>query len=105
MSLTEITPKFQGKIVCSMAEYHASQAVGSSSLRTIINKSPAHYLYNKQNYNLNIVYEHLEKIKLPFLPTGKHRAFPIKGDSMLPMKSGSYVVGCFIEDRNDINAV
>ena len=46
--------------------------------------------------------EHLEKIKLPFLPTGKHRAFPIKGDSMLPMKSGSYVVGRFVEDRNDI---
>jgi len=46
--------------------------------------------------------EHLDKIKLPFLPTGKHRAFPIKGDSMLPMKSGSYVVGKFIEDINDI---
>lgn len=46
--------------------------------------------------------EQLEKIKLPFLPTGKHRAFPIKGDSMLPMKSGSYVVGRFIESRSDI---
>jgi phage repressor protein C with HTH and peptisase S24 domain len=42
--------------------------------------------------------EQLEKIKLPFLPTGKHRAFPIKGDSMLPMKNGSYVVAEFIED-------
>lgn len=40
----------------------------------------------------------LEKIKLPFLPTGKHRAFPIKGDSMLPMKDGSYVVAEFVED-------
>lgn len=46
--------------------------------------------------------EQLQKIKLPFLPTGKHRAFPIKGDSMLPMKDGSYVVGSFIENRNDI---
>lgn len=46
--------------------------------------------------------EQLEKIKLPFLPTGKHRAFPIKGDSMLPMKDGSFVVGRFIEDRNEI---
>ena len=27
--------------------------------------------------------EQLQKIKLPFLPTGTHRAFPIKGDSML----------------------
>ncbi|WP_223034872.1 XRE family transcriptional regulator [Hanstruepera marina] len=46
--------------------------------------------------------EQLQKIKLPFLPSGKHRAFPIKGDSMLPLKEGSYVVGKFIEDRKDI---
>jgi transcriptional regulator with XRE-family HTH domain len=42
--------------------------------------------------------EHLSKIKLPFLPTGTHRAFPIKGDSMLPVKSGSYIVARFVED-------
>lgn len=46
--------------------------------------------------------EQLQKIKLPFLPTGKHRAFPIKGDSMLPMKDGAFVVGRFIERREDI---
>jgi transcriptional regulator with XRE-family HTH domain len=46
--------------------------------------------------------EHLNKIKLPFLPTGKHRAFPIKGDSMLPVKSGSYIVARFIEDVREI---
>lgn len=46
--------------------------------------------------------EHLEKIKLPFLPTGKHRAFPIKGDSMLPVKSGAYIVAKFIEDIRDV---
>jgi len=46
--------------------------------------------------------EQLQKIKLPFLPTGKHRAFPIKGDSMLPMKDGSFVIGKFIEDRSEI---
>lgn len=48
--------------------------------------------------------EQLQKIKLPFLPTGKHRAFPIKGDSMLPMKDGAFVVGRFIEDRSDIKS-
>jgi transcriptional regulator with XRE-family HTH domain len=48
--------------------------------------------------------EQLQKIKLPFLPTGKHRAFPIKGDSMLPMKDGSFVVGRFIDDRNEIKS-
>ncbi len=46
--------------------------------------------------------EQLQKIKLPFLPTGKHRAFPIKGDSMLPMKDGAFVIGRFIEGRNEI---
>ncbi len=46
--------------------------------------------------------EHLNKIKLPFLPTGKHRAFPIKGDSMLPVKSGSYIVARFIEDIREL---
>jgi transcriptional regulator with XRE-family HTH domain len=46
--------------------------------------------------------EQLQKIKLPFLPTGKHRAFPIKGDSMLPMKDGSFVIGRFVEDRSEI---
>lgn len=46
--------------------------------------------------------ERLDRIKLPFLPSGKHRAFPIKGDSMLPMKDGSYVVGRFIDNVYDI---
>lgn len=46
--------------------------------------------------------EHLNKIKLPFLPTGTHRAFPIKGDSMLPVKSGSYIVARFVEDIQDL---
>jgi transcriptional regulator with XRE-family HTH domain len=42
--------------------------------------------------------EQLEKIKLPFLPTGTHRAFPIKGDSMLPVKDGSFIVARFLDD-------
>lgn len=46
--------------------------------------------------------EQLQKIKLPFLPVGKHRAFPIKGDSMHPMKDGSYVVANFVEDLNTV---
>ena len=39
----------------------------------------------------------LPQMKLPFLPTGKHRAFPIRGDSMPPIKEGSFVIGKFIE--------
>lgn len=44
--------------------------------------------------------EYMEKLplmKLPFVVTGKHRAFPIKGDSMPPLTSGSYVVGKYVE--------
>lgn len=48
--------------------------------------------------------EQLEHIKLPFIPTGKHRAFPIKGDSMLPLKEGSWVIGKFVEDVRDIRS-
>lgn len=48
--------------------------------------------------------EHLNKIKLPFLPTGTHRAFPIKGDSMLPVKSGSYIVARFVEDIRNLKS-
>lgn len=46
--------------------------------------------------------EKLQKIKLPFLPTGTHRAFPIKGDSMLPVKDGAFVVAKFVEDITDV---
>jgi len=46
----------------------------------------------------------LNSLKLPFLPTGKHRAFPIKGDSMLPIKSGSFVVARYLEDIGQLNS-
>ncbi|MGJ8745696.1 XRE family transcriptional regulator [Polaribacter sp.] len=64
-------------------------------IEVIPSKTSAGYLlgYDDPEY-----IEQLQKIKLPFLPTGKHRAFPIKGDSMLPMKDGSYVVAEFVED-------
>ena len=46
--------------------------------------------------------EDLQKFNLPFLPTGTHRAFPIKGDSMLPVKDGSFIVARFVEDIEDV---
>ena len=42
--------------------------------------------------------EELPKMNLPFMPSGKHRAFPIRGDSMLPIQDGSFVVGRFVEN-------
>lgn len=46
--------------------------------------------------------ERLPKMKLPFLPTGKHRAFPIKGDSMPPIREGSFVIGKYVERPEDV---
>ena len=44
----------------------------------------------------------LQRMSLPFMPVGKHRAFPIKGDSMPPLKEGSWVVGKYLERLENI---
>jgi transcriptional regulator with XRE-family HTH domain len=44
----------------------------------------------------------LPKFSLPKLPRGTHRAFEIAGDSMPPIKSGSIVVGAYVENVRDI---
>jgi exodeoxyribonuclease VIII len=49
MPLKKITPQYEGKIICSVEEYHAAAAIGSSGIRTIINRSPAHYLWDKEH--------------------------------------------------------
>jgi transcriptional regulator with XRE-family HTH domain len=46
--------------------------------------------------------ENLPIMNLPFKITGKHRAFQIKGDSMPPLKDGSYVIGKYVESLTDI---
>jgi transcriptional regulator with XRE-family HTH domain len=62
-------------------------------------KASAGYL---QGYADPEYIEQLQKIKLPFLPTGTHRAFPISGDSMLPVKDGSFIVAKFVDDITDV---
>ncbi len=47
--------------------------------------------------------ESLQRMKLPFLPTGKHRAFPIKGDSMPPLREGSYVIARYLESMKEVS--
>jgi len=45
----------------------------------------------------------LPKYHLPFLPKGRtYRAFEVKGDSMLPLKPRSIVIGEYIEDFDSI---
>lgn len=44
----------------------------------------------------------LPKIYLPQLPANEYRAFEIEGDSMLPLESGTIIVGVRVESLEDI---
>jgi len=68
-------------------------------IEIIPTKASAGYL---QGYSDPEYIEQLQKIKLPFLPTGTHRAFPISGDSMLPVKDGAFIVARFVDDIHNI---
>ena len=46
--------------------------------------------------------ESLQSISLPFLHNGKYRAFPADGDSMPPFRSGTYIVGKYLENLSDL---
>jgi transcriptional regulator with XRE-family HTH domain len=44
----------------------------------------------------------LQKFRLPGLPQGSFRAFEIDGDSMLPLESGTVVIGQYVENWREI---
>src|SRR5678815_5471669 len=44
----------------------------------------------------------LPKMNIPNLPTGSYRAFEIRGDSMLPMPSGSLVISQYVETLKEL---
>jgi transcriptional regulator with XRE-family HTH domain len=44
----------------------------------------------------------LPKFRLPMLPHGTFRAFEVHGDSMLPIVSGSVIIGQYVETLRDI---
>ena len=47
--------------------------------------------------------EELQKFKLPVLPeNATYRAFEISGDSMLPLRSGTIVIGQFLENSSEL---
>jgi transcriptional regulator with XRE-family HTH domain len=74
-------------------------AEGNDMVELIPLKASAGYLkgYADPDY-----IEKLPQMRLPFLPTGKFRAFPIKGDSMPPIKEGSFVIGKFLEKMDEL---
>lgn len=63
-------------------------------IEVVTQKASAGYLngYGDPDY-----IEKLPLMNLPFKVTGKHRAFPIKGDSMPPLKNGDFVIGKYVE--------
>ncbi|MGE8555012.1 MAG: XRE family transcriptional regulator [Chryseobacterium jejuense] len=73
--------------------------LGNNSIEIVPQKASMGYLsgYSDPEY-----IEGLQRITLPFLTSGKYRAFPAQGDSMPPFKDGSYIIGKYIENIEDL---
>ena len=41
-------------------------------------------------------------MSLPFLRNGKYRAFPVEGDSMPPYNDGSFLLGKYVESKENL---
>jgi transcriptional regulator with XRE-family HTH domain len=72
---------------------------GNDLVEVIPVKAQAGYV---AGYSDPLYISKLPVMHLPFLPTGKHRAFSIRGDSMPPLKTNDYVVGKYVESIHDI---
>lgn len=72
---------------------------GNNFIEIVPHKARAGYLtgYSDPEY-----IENLQHIALPFLGSGKMRAFPIGGDSMPPHTDKSFIVGKYIENLGEI---
>lgn len=72
---------------------------GSNFIEVVTQKVKAGYLngYADPEY-----IESLQHISLPFLGQGKHRGFPVEGDSMPPHEDGSIIVGRYVEKLGDV---
>jgi len=72
---------------------------GNNLIEIVPEKARAGYLtgYSDPEY-----IENLPQISMPFLGPGKHRAFPVGGDSMPPHDDKSYVVGKYVENLGEI---
>lgn len=69
-------------------------------IEVVTQEASAGYL---QGYSDTEFIANLPIMSLNFLPTGKHRAFPIKGDSMHPwVKDGDVVIGEYLESAQQV---
>jgi transcriptional regulator with XRE-family HTH domain len=72
---------------------------GENFIEVVTQKVKAGYLngYADPEY-----IESLQQISLPFLGLGKHRGFPVEGDSMPPHEDGSIIIGRYIESLGEV---
>ncbi|MES2239405.1 MAG: LexA family transcriptional regulator [Bacteroidota bacterium] len=72
---------------------------GNNRIEVVTEKAKAGYLsgYSDPEY-----IESLQQISLPFLGSGKHRGFPVEGDSMPPHEEGSIIVGRYVENLGEV---
>lgn len=74
-------------------------AQGKDNIEIVPLKAKAGYL---QGYSDPEFIENLQQMRLPFLGSGKYRAFPIEGDSMPPHSDGALIIGRYTEQLSDI---
>jgi len=72
---------------------------GKDFIEIVPHKAKAGYL---NGYGDPEFIENLQQMHLPFISKGKHRAFPIEGDSMPPHKDGSFIIGRYVERLSEI---
>ncbi|MHC5354759.1 XRE family transcriptional regulator [Myroides sp. LJL115] len=68
-------------------------------IEIIAHKAQAGYLHG---YSDPEFIQSLDQISMPFLGSGKYRAFPIEGDSMPPHQSGAFVIGRYVESLQEV---
>lgn len=72
---------------------------GNNRIEVVPQKAKAGYL---SGYSDPEFIESLQNISLPFLGAGKHRGFPVEGDSMPPHEDGSIIVARYIERLGEV---
>ncbi|AYN03548.1 helix-turn-helix domain-containing protein [Flavobacterium sp. 140616W15] len=74
-------------------------AAGNDFVEIVTQKAKAGYLngYGDPEY-----IESLQQMALPFLGPGKHRGFPVEGDSMPPHEDGSIIIGRYVERLGEV---
>ena len=72
---------------------------GNNLIEIVPHKAQAGYLIGYADAEF---IEGLQQLTLPFLGTGKFRAFPIDGDSMPPHNNKTFVIGKYIENLGEV---